>query len=74
MFFRGLTHKNSVKQYCEEKIKTIYQSEQPDKDSAVLIWKLLVKLIQQNGVSINNYLHCHRNLGKFHKDLQVQKN
>ncbi|XP_037073817.1 protein transport protein Sec16B-like [Pollicipes pollicipes] len=46
------THKNSVLQFCQQKMREAEQ--QPalvDKESCLLIWQLLLLLIRQNGVA-----------------------
>lgn len=49
---RGVTHKNSVITYCMRKLKKAESSpELFDRESVTLLWKLLILLLRQNGVS-----------------------
>lgn len=47
---RGVTHKKTVIDYCENKIKKANNNIQ-DVESYVLMWELLILLLRQNGVS-----------------------
>lgn len=50
---RGVTHKKTVIEYCENKIRNVaYNDQIVDVDSYVLMWELLILLLRQNGVSI----------------------
>ncbi|XP_046404582.1 LOW QUALITY PROTEIN: uncharacterized protein LOC124169839 [Ischnura elegans] len=47
---RGTTHKNSVIQFCNSKINAAMSDPGiHDRDSYILLWKLLVLLLKQNG-------------------------
>ncbi|GBM11819.1 Protein transport protein Sec16A [Araneus ventricosus] len=47
---RGLTHKNDVIEFCNQKIKSIKSLEDiVDRDSYILLWELMVLLLRQNG-------------------------
>ncbi|XP_071445140.1 uncharacterized protein Sec16 isoform X2 [Hetaerina americana] len=47
---RGTTHKNSVIQFCNSKINTALNDPGiHDRDSYILLWKLLILLLKQNG-------------------------
>ncbi|XP_055940834.1 protein transport protein Sec16B-like isoform X2 [Argiope bruennichi] len=47
---RGLTHKNDVIEFCNQKIKSIKSLEDiVDRDSYMLLWELMVLLLRQNG-------------------------
>jgi hypothetical protein len=49
---RGVTHKNSVITYCMRKLKKAESDpELFDRESVILLWKLLILLLRQNGVS-----------------------
>jgi hypothetical protein len=49
---RGVTHKNSVITYCMRKLKKAESDpELFDRESIILLWKLLILLLRQNGVS-----------------------
>lgn len=48
---KGVTHKKTIIEYCENKIKTAaYNQEIVDTQSYILMWELLILLIRQNGV------------------------
>lgn len=50
---KGVTHKKTVIEYCENKIKKVQGSSNvQDVESYVLMWELLILLLRQNGVSI----------------------
>jgi len=52
MYCRGVTHKNSVIAYCMRKLKKAERDpELFDRESVILLWKLLILLLRQNGVS-----------------------
>ncbi|CAG7819405.1 unnamed protein product [Allacma fusca] len=47
---KGTTHKNTVIQFCQKKIKEAQHNDaQPDKQHFVLLWELLILLLRQNG-------------------------
>lgn len=49
---KGVTHKKTIIEYCENKIKNAaYSQEIVDTQSYILMWELLILLIRQNGVS-----------------------
>jgi hypothetical protein len=49
---RGVTHKNSVITFCTRKLKKAERNpELFDRESVILLWKLLILLLRQNGVS-----------------------
>lgn len=51
---RGVTHKKTIIEYCEGKIKyATCNPEVGDPDSYILMWELMILLIRQNGVSEN---------------------
>jgi hypothetical protein len=54
LYSRGTTHKNSVIQFCSQKIKHAHElySDSLDKESYILVWQLLILLLRQNGVNI----------------------
>lgn len=48
---KGVTHKKTIIEYCENKIKNVaYSSDIVDVESYVLMWELLILLLRQNGV------------------------
>ncbi|CAH0559554.1 unnamed protein product [Brassicogethes aeneus] len=51
---RGVTHKKTIIEYCESKIKgaAFGGDAVPDVDSYVLMWELLILLIRQNGMVV----------------------
>lgn len=50
----GVTHKKTIIEYCENKIKfALNNADIVDPDSYVLMWELLILLIRQNGVSLS---------------------
>lgn len=52
MYFSGLTHKNDVIEFCNQKIKLLRQKDDiVDRDSYILLWELMILLLRQNGVS-----------------------
>lgn len=49
---KGVTHKKTIIEYCENKIRNVaYNDQIIDVDSYVLMWELLILLLRQNGVS-----------------------
>lgn len=51
---KGVTHKKTIIEYCENKIRNVtYNDQIVDVDSYVLMWELLILLLRQNGVSIH---------------------
>lgn len=48
---RGVTHKKTIIEYCESKIRQANSQNFRDCQSYVLMWELLILLIRQNGVS-----------------------
>lgn len=48
---RGVTHKKTIIEYCESKIRQASSQNFKDSQSYVLMWELLILLIRQNGVS-----------------------
>jgi hypothetical protein len=55
---RGVTHKNSVITYCMRKLKKAEKDPNLfDRESVILLWKLLILLLRQNGVS-NSRKEC----------------
>lgn len=49
---RGVTHKNSVITFCMRKLKKAERDPEVfDRESVILLWKLLILLLRQNGVS-----------------------
>lgn len=49
----GVTHKKTIIEYCENKIKkAVVNEEMVDRASYILLYELMIMLIQQNGVSI----------------------
>jgi len=52
IYCRGVTHKNSVIAFCMRKLKKAEKDpELFDRESVILLWKLLILLLRQNGVS-----------------------
>jgi len=52
IYCRGVTHKNSVIAFCMRKLKKAERDpELFDRESVILLWKLLILLLRQNGVS-----------------------
>ena len=52
IYCRGVTHKNSVIAFCMRKLKKAERDpELFDRESVILMWKLLILLLRQNGVS-----------------------
>ncbi|KAJ8927811.1 hypothetical protein NQ314_019693 [Rhamnusium bicolor] len=50
---RGVTHKKTIIEYCENKIRhATYSQDIVDVDSYVLMWELLILLIRQNGMVV----------------------
>ncbi|CAH1786045.1 unnamed protein product [Owenia fusiformis] len=50
---KGQTHKNDVVSFCQSKIKEALEDQQlVDRESAILVWKLLELLIKQNGTIV----------------------
>ena len=48
---KGTTHKKTIIEYCESKIKEAnHSADIVDRESYVLMWELLILLIRQNGV------------------------
>ena len=55
---RGDTHKNDVLYYCQQQAQKCQNDmNMVDRESAVLVWKLLELLIKQNGVSAIKQVH-----------------
>ena len=51
---KGVTHKKTIIEYCEGKIKNATcNPDIGDPDSYILMWELMILLIRQNGVSEN---------------------
>lgn len=48
---KGVTHKKTIIEYCENKIRLAIHQNISDVESYVLMWELLILLIRQNGVS-----------------------
>jgi len=49
----GVTHKKTIIEYCENKIKkAVVNEEMIDRASYILLYELMIMLIQQNGVNI----------------------
>ncbi|CAL8143615.1 unnamed protein product [Orchesella dallaii] len=47
---QGVTHKNTVIQFCKRKIKNARSSsDQLDRDNFILLWEFLMLMIKQNG-------------------------
>lgn len=52
IYCSGVTHKNSVIAFCTRKLKKAERDpELFDRESVILLWKLLILLLRQNGVS-----------------------
>lgn len=52
-YHSGVTHKKTIIEYCENKIKkAVVSEEMVDRASYILLYELMIMLIQQNGVSI----------------------
>lgn len=52
---KGTTHKKTIIEYCENKIRNVPCNDQIiDVESYVLMWELLILLLRQNGVKANN--------------------
>ncbi|XP_059480480.1 protein transport protein Sec16A isoform X2 [Neocloeon triangulifer] len=50
---KGTTHKNSVIQFCSQKIRNAQMDpEMLDRDSYILLWRLLILLLRQNGTVV----------------------
>lgn len=50
---KGVTHKKTLIEYCETKIKRAMNGPSfNDRDSYILMWELLILLLRQNGVSL----------------------
>lgn len=50
---KGVTHKKTIIEYCENKIRNaIYSRNIVDVDSYILMWELLILLLRQNGVGV----------------------
>lgn len=49
---RGVTHKKTIIEYCESKIKAASNNDMVDRASYILLYELMIMLIQQNGVSL----------------------
>ncbi|KAK4881738.1 hypothetical protein RN001_005057 [Aquatica leii] len=50
---RGVTHKKTIIEYCENKIRNaIYSKDIGDVDSYILMWELLILLLRQNGMVV----------------------
>lgn len=47
---KGVTHKKTIIEYCENKIRDAGESGIGDTESYILMWELLILLIRQNGV------------------------
>lgn len=48
---KGVTHKKTIIEYCENKIKNVaYNGDIVDVESYILMWELLILLLRQNGV------------------------
>lgn len=70
---RGITHKKTIIEFCEDQIRlgplmstlksrsnsmsSLYSLGQANKSSYTLMWNLLILLLRQNGVS-NIFIHC----------------
>lgn len=53
LIFSGVTHKKTIIEYCENKIKkAAINEEMADRASYILLYELMIMLIQQNGVNI----------------------
>lgn len=51
---KGVTHKKTIIDYCENKIRQANFQNIRDCQSYILMWELLILLIRQNGVSWNH--------------------
>ncbi|XP_018571551.1 uncharacterized protein LOC108911173 isoform X2 [Anoplophora glabripennis] len=49
---KGVTHKKTIIEYCENKIRDANFSQVGDTESYVLMWELLILLIRQNGMVV----------------------
>ncbi|KAJ8938476.1 hypothetical protein NQ318_004116 [Aromia moschata] len=50
---RGVTHKKTIIEFCENKIRrAAYSQEVIDVESYILMWELLILLIRQNGMVV----------------------
>ncbi|XP_044262205.1 protein transport protein Sec16A isoform X2 [Tribolium madens] len=49
---KGTTHKKTIIEYCENKIKNAVFNHISDKESYILMWELLILLIRQNGMVV----------------------
>lgn len=50
-YHSGVTHKKTIIEYCENKIKKAMMNEEmADRASYILLYELMIMLIQQNGV------------------------
>ena len=54
---KGVTHKKTVIEYCENKLRNVPKSV-GDIDSYILMWELLILLLRQNGVCIYTIHFC----------------
>ena len=53
--YSGVTHKKTIIEYCENKIKkAVINEEIIDRASYILLYELMIMLIQQNGVSFSS--------------------
>lgn len=53
LYCSGVTHKKTIIEYCENKIKkAVMNEEMVDRASYILLYELMIMLIQQNGVSM----------------------
>lgn len=56
-YYSGVTHKKTIIEYCESKIKkAVVNEEMINRASYILLYELMIMLIQQNGVSFFFYL------------------
>ncbi|XP_033228238.1 uncharacterized protein LOC117180044 isoform X4 [Belonocnema kinseyi] len=46
---KGVTHKKTIIEYCESKIKAASNNDMVDRASYILLYELMIMLIQQNG-------------------------
>lgn len=52
--YRGVTHKKTIIEYCETKIKRATSNEDVvDQASYILLYEFMIMMIQQNGVNIH---------------------
>lgn len=52
LFCRDITHKNTIVQFCQRKIRDLEVNDnQLDRENLILLWELLILLLRQNGVS-----------------------